>query len=130
MSLLTLGPERLKGANKRTLPSSTSRKIPMRGAGWRARKRLWKDREERTAPSHERQVSVARTRADRLGKRRKISRSWSWPSEDMVVVPSAAVGRVVVVAVEGIDGGFTAGASSSSSNSLLLIARASPGVNL
>ena len=29
----------------------------------------------------------------------------------MVVVPSAAVGRVVVVAVEGIDGGFTTGTS-------------------
>ena len=48
----------------------------------------------------------------------------------MVVVPSAAVARVVVVAVEGIDGGFAAGASGGSSNSSLLIARASPGVNL
>ena len=47
-----------------------------------------------------------------------------------MVVPSAVVARVVVVAVEGIDGGFTAGAYGDNSNSSLLIARASPGVNL
>jgi hypothetical protein len=94
----TTGPERRRGRKEGALALSISRKRPMSGAGWRARKMRRKGAEERIAWSHGRQVNAARTRAGRSGRRRKISRRSSSVRENMVVAGEAGEVEVMVVA--------------------------------
>jgi hypothetical protein len=96
----TMGSDRRRGRKEGALALSISRKRPMSGAGWRARKMRRKGAEERIAWSHGRQVNAARTRAGRSGRRRKISRRSSSVRENMVVAGEAGEVEVMVVAGE------------------------------